>query len=754
MMAIVGCATIVSVAGLRAVFLSWNFLWPAVAGATIAVLIGWAGHRYSLLVGESIALSILAYVLVGILVAGGGPTPSAIHNFFSGVVGSWSDIISATQPIDLTGKLRVVPFTLTWMGGTLGCELVRWSRTPSLPATGPLLSLALAVLLSAEDRTVALLQGTVLATATLVIGIIEQRQLRRDRQVNQVESEPRPSRRRVGRVVAMLAMVAVAAPFVGPRLPLANAKTRFELRNQTTPPWDPLSVPSPLVELKASLAEARRDEVVFTVKANEPIERWQVAVLGDYDGTVWTVGSGASSAASEFRPVDTRLPKPTDDVHRRPAVTATVTAIDLRGPWLPTPGPVATLQLRTGDSNGSVRANLLTGTMAIPGGVPANLSYDVTAYITPAATDEELTKARIDVRSASDDELAGLPPPVKNLAADLLEGQDFDWTQVATVRDAFRNSGFYDSTGRVPPGHSYFRLAQFLSDPQRIVGYEEQYAAAAAVIMRTALLPSRVVVGYRIPADRWTDGIADVHAGDISAWVEVDVDDYGWMPIDVTPERTRTPNDQQQGKTFEDVAVPNPPPPPQLPPKIEVLNGDDNIEKATDTPDDNKSDEAAGQWWTASRVVLAIAGSLVLLVVGAACVVVFAKHRRRRRRQTAPRPSDRIAGAWLELADRCREARVPLADRATPLEAARALLGAEPATAAVRDDLFALVDTVDRAAYHAIAPEADRANGAWVYCDNVVDALHGNRSAGRRLVMRVDPRPLRFSDPVGAGRQP
>jgi hypothetical protein len=107
----------------------------------------------------------------------------------------------------------------------------------------------------------------------------------------------------------------------------------------------------------------------------------------------------------------------------------------------------------------------------------------------------------------------------------------------------------------------------------------------------------------------------------------------------------------------------------------------------------------------------------------------------------------------LELADRCREARVPLADRATPKEAARALLGAEPSAAAVRDDLFALVDTVDRAAYHAIAPEDDRATGAWVYCDNVVDALHGDRSARRRLVMRVDPRPLRFRDPIGVGRQ-
>ena len=48
---------------------------------------------------------------------------------------------------------------------------------------------------------------------------------------------------------------------------------------------------------------------------------------------------------------------------------------------------------------------------------------------------------------------------------------------MAAIRDLFRSEGFYDKSTRVPPGHSYYRLAQFLADPEQIVGYEEQYAA-------------------------------------------------------------------------------------------------------------------------------------------------------------------------------------------------------------------------------------------------------------------------------------
>ena len=78
------------------------------------------------------------------------------------------------------------------------------------------------------------------------------------------------------------------------------------------------------------------------------------------------------------------------------------------------------------------------------------------------------------------EELELLPPPVRNLAADLVEGKETGWAQMAAIRDKFVNEGFYDVTPETPPGHSYARISEMLGDPARIVGYEEQYAAAAA----------------------------------------------------------------------------------------------------------------------------------------------------------------------------------------------------------------------------------------------------------------------------------
>ena len=101
----------------------------------------------------------------------------------------------------------------------------------------------------------------------------------------------------------------VAAPFLGPRLPLADAHERFDLRRYQVPPFDPLALPSPLVQVKANLKENRKDDVVFTI-TGDPVELWPVAVMTDYDGVVWTVGDPERNRVqAEFAPVDTELPE-------------------------------------------------------------------------------------------------------------------------------------------------------------------------------------------------------------------------------------------------------------------------------------------------------------------------------------------------------------------------------------------------------------------------------------------------------------
>ena len=80
-------------------------------------------------------------------------------------------------------------------------------------------------------------------------------------------------------------------------------------------------------------------------------------------------------------------------------------------------------------------------------------------------------------------------------------------------------------------GNSGNALVDFLNKKQ---GYCEQYAAAMAVMLRVAGIPSRVVLGYT-PGVRQDDGSYVVTSYDAHAWVEAYFHDVGWVFFDPTP---------------------------------------------------------------------------------------------------------------------------------------------------------------------------------------------------------------------------
>src|SRR5690606_24158333 len=106
----------------------------AVVAAVAATAIAFAVRRYELLIGETLAASVVGFVLVGWLMVGGGvPSPSAFNTFFTGITEGWADLLSAQVPAELTDELRVVPFALAWLGVLAGSEILRWIKYPGLP---------------------------------------------------------------------------------------------------------------------------------------------------------------------------------------------------------------------------------------------------------------------------------------------------------------------------------------------------------------------------------------------------------------------------------------------------------------------------------------------------------------------------------------------------------------------------------------------------------------------------------------------
>ncbi len=736
----------------RSALSGWSFVTSAAIGAIGASVVVLVANRRRLLLGESVAASALAFVLLGGVAVGGLPTPGAYSAFARGLIDGWADLLSSAPPADITEQLRALPFAVAWLAAAVGGEIVRHSRRPGLPAIGPILALSLSLLFTVEERWLALVQGAGILAGTFALIVVGQRFERRV--ATRTDDEVDASAVATNRVRLMLGAVVIVgtvllAPVLGPRLPLAEANERFDLRQYQVPPFDPLAVPSPLVQLKASLKDDRRDDIVFEVAGETPVDRWPVAVMSDYDGVVWTVADPERDPdATEFVPVDTQLPE-LDDPLPEGATTVehTVTIRDLGGSFLPAAGTARRLEL---PEDVDPRLNMLTGTVALPGGVPDGLTYEVESAVVPTPTEEQLAAATITPVDRTE-ELELLPPPVRNLAADLVEGRNRGWDQMAAIRDEFVASGFYDVSPDTPPGHSYARIATMLEDPERVVGFEEQYAAAAAVMAQVAELPVRVVVGYRIPAAAWQDGRAEVSAADIAAWVELDAGELGWIPVDVTPDRSRTPDPETQGATTEEVAIPNPPPPPPPPPQVEPPRQED--EEVDDDPEPvrHRFDEAGVSPWAVAGVT--VVGLPVLLFVLFAAVVAVWKALRRHRRRTRASTTGRIAGAWAEAVDRCTEAGAPRPVDTTPTETARMYVGGQ-GLAGVEDDLRQLAGQVDRATYAARPPSDDHATEAWRCSDEVVAELRRSRTHVQRVKMQLDPRPLRRDQATAGARTP
>ncbi len=72
-------------------------------------------------------------------------------------------------------------------------------------------------------------------------------------------------------------------------------------------------------------------------------------------------------------------------------------------------------------------------------------------------------------------------------------------------------------------------------------GYCEQFAAAGTLLYRLYGIPARYATGYMVAPENFTeqeDGtwLAEVTDESAHAWVEIFLKDYGWIPVDVTPD--------------------------------------------------------------------------------------------------------------------------------------------------------------------------------------------------------------------------
>jgi transglutaminase-like putative cysteine protease len=121
--------------------------------------------------------------------------------------------------------------------------------------------------------------------------------------------------------------------------------------------------------------------------------------------------------------------------------------------------------------------------------------------------------------------------PVGALARRLATGAPSQWEVVARVHRYLLDDGRFRYTTNLPPAGP-FPLVNFLLRDH--AGYCQHFAGAAALLLRLAGVPTRVVVGFAtgVPEPRGRFTVRDV---DAHAWIEVYFQGYGWVAFNPTP---------------------------------------------------------------------------------------------------------------------------------------------------------------------------------------------------------------------------
>lgn len=705
--------------------------WVA-AGAGVAVgggLAGWC-HRRRLSATTTLGLLVLGHLVVGWLVV----TPpwrvapsTGARALTLGVVTGWKDVLTLSPPLGAEPAVLVAPWLLGYLGGALAVAVaLRRGRFAALGAVAPAGVLMVALLLADRPSTswapVAIGIGVTLLAVTaagLLRGTLQ---------------PGRPLR------LAALLVVPVAAAAL---VPGALGLDRTVLREDLEPPFDPARYESPLASFRAFQRAGDEVQLHLSAPLEEPL---RLAVLDSYDGIVWRSsvasddgdagddgGDGGTGGAGsgQFRRVGGVLPATGDPVE------VEVEIAGLRGVWLPTVGTLRELTSADQDLRDALRYNSQTASAVVVTGLHGAEHYRLAAAIAPVPTDAELADApaaRVDLGP-----VARVPGVIGVVAREWAGAADTPLEQVRALTTRLAETGYYSDglDGRSGAGHGADRMVQLL-DAEVMIGNDEQYASALALLARELGLPARVVLGFvpdeEEPRAVTEDGGVDVLGSEVTAWVEVAFAGYGWVPFFPTPPSSRTPDEATTVTTPQTqplVTQPRPlPPAPTTAPEREV--DDVRVQEEDDGPE-QEHDGAA----SVTLVVAAVAGGLLLVLLAPLVVVLGLKAARRRRRRRAPDQRRRAIGAWEELVAAAADVGRPLPRESTRTEAA-ALLEAAPGTASVR-----LARGVDAAQFAPESPTPGQVAELWEDLRRSRAALLGPLGWWRRARARVSLASLR-----------
>ena len=730
-----------ALAGFSTTFDGWGFLAVGAVGLILGVLIG---HGANVLRQPMIAVAAMTvgmfFLLGGAValrshaIAGILPSPTVLTGLAQVSVFGWKELLTTLPPVDGRGPLLALPYILGLLCGSGGFTLARRVRYSAAPVAAPTAVLAAVILLGTAQPASRILQGLVFGCVALTWTA-----LRHQRRRPLVHAGTRPLSQLLT-AGALLCLVAGGSALLAPNMPGGQTQ-RVVLRTYVQPPFDISNYPSPLVGFRKYTKDANQlwDQTLFSVAGLPAGAKIRLAVLNDYQGSVWSVSDGASATlpgqpAGTFQRVGARIARTatgtpaTLHVKIGPAYAA---ANDVNA-WLPVAGQ-STQVTFTGPSaathTDSFRYNLATDSGVVPDRLKAGDQYTVATLI-PATTagpdPQPYGPSTLDSTSYAF---------VASQATKWSNKADGVWAQVTNVAKYLHDTGAYSDggpgQGQFLPGHSVGRLSGFLNARQ-LVGTDEQYAAAFALMSNQIGLPARVVLG----AEPETGGV--VKGQDVHAWTEVHLSDGRWVPISekqFMPDSSRQPNQQPPEPIQNANASVVPPPHAALPPSSFEAAQQSDASSARSPHLGTKQ----GFHLPAFIIIGLTWGGPPLTAIAAACLLILGlKARRRQRRRTRGLPTTRFAKGWHELVDHARDLGSTVPPGHTRKEQA-ALLGAH--------HLGHLAAAADLGVFGPADPDEKSVNAYWESVDQARRAMSNKVGRLARIRAALSLRSLRPQTP-------
>jgi hypothetical protein len=721
------------------IYESSSFVVLALVTATVGVAIGAAGAIWSWPSYAVLGAALAAWLLLGVPLAvpskalgGVLPTPGGIVDLIVATAAGWRQLLTIALPVGDYQALLVPAFVLLLFASVLGVSVATRTAHPVTAMVFPGVVLVAGIAFGGRTAFAPVVLGALFAVVSIVWLLITRGRL---------------SARTVGAAGGVVAIGLVVAVVATTALPAAD---RVVARNAIEQPFDLREQSSPLAGFRAYSKSPLADSAVLTVSGAAAGDRVVVARMNDYDGVVFSVG-GADGGAL-FSRVPGRLDGAgagdgegagddeggagsggsggIDSVGDEGRLSTVAFRVgEFSGIWVPTIGdPVAVSFDGPGADalQNALFSSASLATVADTAGLAPGDRYSLTTRLDvarPADPDAlaDLTPGA-PVEAASD----AVPDAVAARAADWAPSSSSPGERLAGIVSGLR-AGYVSSGGEGEvfsrSGHGADRLQELLTSTP-MLGDDEQYAAAGALLAEAAGFPARVALGFVVPegtsAASGDDGV-ELLGRDAHAWVEVLTAEAGWVPLDVTPEPRPIPDSAVDDSS---TAVQ---PPDVVPPAGDDL--DDDVDSAPLQQNDEKPTVGDDSLANLLRILLIVGISVAAfaLVLAPFVVILGLKRRRRMRRRRDGSPRSRAAGGWAELVDTAADVAAAPPPNATRREAAAALGGGATL----------LAERVDGALYSPAEPTEQELESIWAASDAERRRLLGERGRVARLLARV-----------------